>query len=62
MTLSRPIIAPSMFVTHPQSEGLTKRRFEQAMTGLLDQRKIEVQEHGPPSKRRSRLVIVEASE
>ena len=57
-----PTYAPSMFVTHPQSEGLTKRRFEQAMTGLLDQRKIEVQEHGPPSKRRSRLVIVEASE
>ena len=51
--------APSLFARHDQREGVSKRRFEQAMDSLFQQRKIEVQEHGPPSTRRRHIAIAE---
>jgi RecA-family ATPase len=47
---------PSLFARHPQSEGVSKLRFERAMAVLLEQDRVEVVEFGPPSRRRSKLV------
>jgi len=54
--------APSVFGRHPQSEGVSNKRFERAMFSLLDDKKIEVVEHGSPSKRTSKLVIIKDDE
>src|SRR3954451_19311439 len=49
--------APSIFASHPKSEGIGKSHFAAAMQGLLDSRKIKIEVTGPPSRQRSRLVI-----
>ncbi len=56
-----PTYAPTSFVGHPLSQGVTKRRFEKAMNRLLMAGAIRNAEHGPPSKRRSYIVLAEAS-
>ncbi|RJE83251.1 ATPase [Paracoccus onubensis] len=51
--------APSVFAVHPDAEGVSKAAFRSAMETLLAQGKIRAAEHGPPSKRRQFLELVE---
>jgi RecA-family ATPase len=53
--------APSVFASHPKSEGIGKGHFAAAMQDLLSRQEIRIETSGPPSKRRSRLVY-EASQ
>jgi RecA-family ATPase len=46
-----PSYAPKEFADHPDSEGVTKRAFQDVMERLLSASKIAVIEAGPPSKR-----------
>ena len=50
--------APSMFASAPDSQGLKKADFATAMKILLRDRRIKIEEYGPPSKRYSRLDLV----
>jgi RecA-family ATPase len=43
--------APKVFAAHPESEGITKRAFGQAMEILLRDGKIRIAQEGPPSRR-----------
>ena len=54
--------APKLFAEHPDGHGVNKKAFQTAMNTLLSQRRIAVDEFGPPSKRRSRLVIAPVPE
>lgn len=54
-----PNYAPSRFANHNRADGVSKWRFTRAMETLLERGAIEVQEFGPPSKRRSKLVRTE---
>jgi RecA-family ATPase len=49
--------APTMLAKQPSSKGIGKAALEGAMHRLLDQGKIRDEMHGPPSKRRHRLMI-----
>ena len=49
--------APVAFVGHPDSAGVSKQDLTRSMQRLLDAGKIRVEEDGPPSHRRSRLVF-----
>lgn len=49
--------APAMFATHPNAGGVPKRQFEGAMQRLLTSGRIKIEQFGPPSHRRSRLVL-----
>ena len=49
--------APKVFAGHPKSNGIGKRRFEAAMQELFGSNQIKVEETGPPSRRRSRLIL-----
>ena len=49
--------APTLFASHPQSEGMTKRALTDAMNRLLAAKSIGVETTGSPSKRRQRLII-----
>jgi RecA-family ATPase len=49
--------APSVFASHPEAEGVSKRAFRSAMEALLASGKITVAEDGPPSKRRQFLTL-----
>jgi RecA-family ATPase len=51
-----PNYAPTMFARDPRGKGTTKRAFTTAMNNLFQAGKIETEEFGPPSKRRTRLV------
>lgn len=51
--------APKAFEGHPKSEGVAKPAFKRAMDSLLASNKIAIAEDGPPSKRRSFLVLVD---
>jgi len=57
-----PTYAPKVFAAHPDSEGITKRAFTQAMEHLLTAKKIVIGEDGPPSKRRQSLALPEVAE
>ena len=50
--------APTRMAKMPTARGTGKASFERAMNRLLDQGKIRVETFGPPSKQRSRLVVV----
>lgn len=50
--------APAIFQRHPKSNGVTGAAFARAMETLLDDGVIAIEEIGPPSKRRQRLIIV----
>ncbi|WP_415184299.1 AAA family ATPase [Phaeovulum sp.] len=54
--------APKVFASQPDSEGVTKRAFGQAMENLLAAKKIVIGEDGPPSKRRQFLTLPEVAE
>jgi RecA-family ATPase len=49
--------APNIFAAHPESAGITKRAFKDAMEKLLAKGRIQLVETGPASKRRSHLEI-----
>ena len=51
------VYAPTLFASHPHSEGMTKRALADAMNRLLVAKSISVETSGTPSKRRQRLVI-----
>jgi KaiC/GvpD/RAD55 family RecA-like ATPase len=53
--------APTAMAKMPASKGVGKPALERAMHRLLDKGKIRVEETGPPSKRRHRLVAVAGS-
>lgn len=48
--------APKIFAQHPQAEGIGKAHFANAMQELLSRKHIRIEQYGPPSKQRSRLV------
>jgi RecA-family ATPase len=52
-----PTYAPAVFAEHPDASGLTKSALAKAMQRLLDAEKIRIEEYGPESHRRSRLVL-----
>jgi RecA-family ATPase len=54
--------APKVFASQPDSEGVTKRAFGQAMEILLAAKKVVIGEDGPPSKRRQFLTLPEVDE
>jgi hypothetical protein len=47
--------APRVFAT--EKNGVSLKRFEQAMERLFEAKKIHALSYGPPSKQRSRLVL-----
>jgi predicted subunit of tRNA(5-methylaminomethyl-2-thiouridylate) methyltransferase len=49
--------APVVFARHPQSEVVSKQRFEQAIRALLDRNELSVESFGPPLKRRQTIVV-----
>ena len=49
--------APKVFSASPDSGGFTSRGFATVMHRLLVAGRIEIEENGPPSKRRKRLVM-----
>ena len=51
--------APKLFAEQ-RGTRITKRKFIEAMDALLRERKIEIEESGPPSKLRQHLVIADA--
>jgi RecA-family ATPase len=51
--------APNVFASHPDSKGVRKRDFLDAMNRLLKEGKISVETFGPPSRQRTRLAINE---
>ena len=51
--------APTVFAKHPSAEGVAKRAFADAMERLLTAKRIRVEPVGPPSRRTTRLAIVE---
>lgn len=53
--------APKAFSEHSEREGVTKPAFKAAMDRLLQTGKIKIHEHGPQSRRRSFLALVEDS-
>jgi len=57
-----PTYAPKVFASHPDSEGVTKRAFGQAMEHLLTAKKISIDKDGPPSKQRQFLILPEVAE
>jgi hypothetical protein len=54
--------APIIFESHPKAEAVRKKEFERAMERLLYPERIRVEPFGPPSRRRSRLVIAPSKE
>jgi RecA-family ATPase len=51
--------APLIFERDPRAEGLKKKAMEEAMSSLFAEKRIRVDEFGPPSRRRRRIVEVE---
>jgi hypothetical protein len=54
--------APVLFAKHDQREGVSKQRFERAMNSLFDQGKIKIETHGPASRERRHIAIVEGEQ
>jgi RecA-family ATPase len=48
--------APAKFAEHPSAKGLSKGRLTAAMNRLFKANRIHIENSGPPSKRRSRIV------
>tara|TARA_R110002072_G_scaffold301401_1_gene481067 strand:- start:2707 stop:4728 length:2022 start_codon:yes stop_codon:yes gene_type:complete len=49
--------APNVFAAHPESDGITKRAFKDAMEKLLATGRVVAVETGPASRRRSHLEV-----
>lgn len=54
-TSGGPSYAPTAFAAHPESDGITKRAFKDAMEKLLTAGRVVLVETGPASKRRSHI-------
>jgi RecA-family ATPase len=52
-----PTNAPREFAAHPKGDNISKAGFTKAMNRLLASEQIKIEEHGPPSKRRNKLVL-----
>jgi RecA-family ATPase len=52
-----PSYAPARMVEHPEAASIDKKLLQSAMYRLLDGGRIKVITEGPPTKRRSRLVL-----
>ncbi len=52
--------APTVFASHPQAEGVSKRAFASAMEKLMAEGSVRIAVEGPPSKRRQHLETGEA--
>ncbi len=49
--------APTVFASHPDAEGISKRAFGSAMEKLMADRRVKIAADGPPSKRRQYLAL-----
>lgn len=56
-TSGGPYYAPNVFAAHPESDGITKRAFKDAMEKLLAAGRVVLVETGPASKRRSHIEV-----
>jgi RecA-family ATPase len=54
-----PNYAPKVFSSHSKSEGVSRQAFKGAMERLLEASKIWIEKIGPPSRRTTRLTIIE---
>jgi hypothetical protein len=54
--------APKIMATHPKARGHNAKALAEAMQRLLDAERIENLEYGPPSHRRSKLVLAVPAE
>jgi RecA-family ATPase len=54
--------APSLFAKDVRSDGVSKQAFAKAMSVLFSAKAIVVEEHGPPSHRRSRIVLAPSND
>jgi RecA-family ATPase len=52
-----PTYAPAILSSHPDALGVSRKALELAMNRLLGAKKIVVEPLGPPSKRRSRIIL-----
>ncbi|MDT3686480.1 MAG: AAA family ATPase [Pseudorhodoplanes sp.] len=59
-TKPSPTYAPAIFAAHPQGKRITKRAYRAAMERLLASGKIRIEQIGPASKRRERIVLANA--
>ena len=57
-----PSYAPTIFADHADAGGLGKKRRESAMNRLLEGGRIRIEKTGPPSKRRSGLIVARPKE
>ena len=53
-----PTYAPRQFAKHPSANKISTATFERAMSRLLERGKIKIDAFGPPSKPRSKIVLV----
>lgn len=51
--------APALFAGEPDSQGVSNKQFDAAMRRLLKSETIKVETFGPPSRSRTRLILVE---
>lgn len=51
--------APTVFAKDARSDGVGRAGLVQVMNRLFEERRIKVVEYGPPSKRRSRIVLLD---
>jgi hypothetical protein len=52
--------APAKMAKHPKAKGFSKEQLAASMQRLFDSKRIAVVTEGPDSRRRSRLVVVQA--
>jgi RecA-family ATPase len=57
---SGPNYAPAKFADDPKANGTSRKLLALAMAGLISERKLRAEEHGPPSHRRQYLVAEES--
>lgn len=55
--IAGPTFAPAVFAKDARSKGVGKRGLTDAMNRLLAEKKLVIEEFGPPSHRRKRLVL-----
>jgi RecA-family ATPase len=51
--------APSVFAEQPDANGMSSKALRAAMNRLFAAKRIKTEKSGPPSKRRSRIVLAE---
>ncbi|MCJ8141644.1 AAA family ATPase [Ancylobacter sp. A5.8] len=58
VTTAGPTYAPAIFAKDARADGLNRRALSDAMNRLFQAKRIRVEEVGPPSRRRTRIVPV----